>query len=167
MKRSSSHALLRAARLAHLYLGVFTAPALLFFAFTGALQTFSLHETSKGGSYMPPRWAVVLGQIHKKQTPVVALKKYAAPVPKGEPSIAATAESQYESAKSSYHYPLGETPRVHHPLPMKIFFLAVSVGLLLSTTTGICMSYKYMRDRRVVTALVVLGILIPVILVFV
>jgi hypothetical protein len=57
--------------------------------------------------------------------------------------------------------------RVHHPLPMKIFFLVVSIGLLLSTLTGIYMSYKYMRDRRVVTALLVLGVVFPVALVFV
>src|SRR5277367_4679096 len=72
---SKSHALLRAMRLLHLYIGVFTVPALLFFAFTGALQTFSLHETTRGSSYKPPAWAVTLGQIHKKQTPIVAPKK--------------------------------------------------------------------------------------------
>src|ERR1700727_974858 len=72
---SSSHTFLRYTRLIHLYLGVFITPALLFFAFTGALQTFSLHETTRGSSYKPPAWAVVLGQIHKKQTPVVPVRK--------------------------------------------------------------------------------------------
>jgi len=36
---SASHKLLKYLRLLHLYTGVFIAPALLFFAFTGALQT--------------------------------------------------------------------------------------------------------------------------------
>ena len=63
---SSLHTLLKYVRLVHLYLGVFIAPALLFFAFTGALQTFSLHETTRGSNYKPPAWAIVLGQIHKK-----------------------------------------------------------------------------------------------------
>jgi uncharacterized iron-regulated membrane protein len=54
---SSSHTLLKSTRLIHLYIGVFIAPALLFFAFTGALQTFSLHETTRGSSYRPPAWA--------------------------------------------------------------------------------------------------------------
>ena len=62
-------------RLVHLYLGIFTAPALIFFAFTGALQTFSLHETTRGSAYKPPAWAVTLGQIHKKQTPVVPVRR--------------------------------------------------------------------------------------------
>ncbi len=51
---SSSHTFLRYTRLVHLYIGVFIAPALLFFALTGALQTFSLHETTRGSSYKPP-----------------------------------------------------------------------------------------------------------------
>ena len=50
---------------------------------------------------------------------------------------------------------------------MKIFFLTVAIALFLSTLTGIYMSYKYMRNRRVVTTLLVLGIVIPVALVFV
>jgi hypothetical protein len=57
--------------------------------------------------------------------------------------------------------------RTHHPLPLKIFFLIVSVSLFLSTLTGIYMSYKYMRNRTMVTALLILGTAIPVILAFV
>jgi hypothetical protein len=59
---SSSHTFLKYTRLTHLYIGVFISPALLFFAFTGALQTFSLHETTRGSSYKPPAWAVTLGR---------------------------------------------------------------------------------------------------------
>src|SRR5260370_726866 len=72
---SSSHTVLKYLRLIHLYTGIFIAPALLFFAFTGALQIFSLHETTRGSSYKPPAWAVMLGQIHKKQTPIVPVRK--------------------------------------------------------------------------------------------
>src|SRR5271154_2239015 len=71
---SSSHTLLKYLRLVHLYIGVFIAPALLFFAFTGALQTFSLHETTRGSSYKPPAWAVTLAKTHKKQTRVAPAK---------------------------------------------------------------------------------------------
>ena len=58
---------LKAARLLHVYLGVFFAPAILFFALTGALQTFSLHEEARGSAYKPPVWIVRLAQLHKKQ----------------------------------------------------------------------------------------------------
>ena len=74
-----SRAFLKYTRVTHLYLGVFTAPALLFFAFTGALQTFSLHETTHSSNYKPPAWAVTLAQIHKKQTSVVPVRKFPPP----------------------------------------------------------------------------------------
>lgn len=174
MTRSSSHAFLRAMRLVHLYLGVFTAPALLFFAFTGALQTFSLHETTKGSSYKPPQWAVVLGQIHKKQTPVVPVRRQppAAAVaaqsgPAGAGAPGATGQGRGAQVREGSAGSGGMLARVHHPLPMKIFFLVASIALFLSTLTGIYMSYKYMRDRRVTMILLVLGIAIPVALVFV
>lgn len=157
---SSSHRTLKMFRQLHLYIGVFTAPALLFFAFTGALQTFSLHETTGGSSYTPPRWAVVLGQIHKKQTPVVAAKK--PPKPAAVAKLDAPASQGAHEAEAA-----PPAVRQHHPLPLKIFFLIVAIGLALSTITGIYMSYKYTREKSLTTVLLVLGILIPLALVFV
>ena len=45
-------------RLAHYYVGVFFAPWIIFFAFTGVLQVFKLHETYRQtpgaqGDWMP------------------------------------------------------------------------------------------------------------------
>lgn len=65
---SPTHRLLRIARSIHLHLGVFSAPMLLFFAITGGLQTFGLHEASRGSSYAPPAWLASMAQLHKKQT---------------------------------------------------------------------------------------------------
>jgi hypothetical protein len=151
---SSSHALLKYIRLIHLYLGVLSAPALLFFAFTGALQTFSLHETTRGSSYKPPAWAVTLAQIHKKQTPVV-------PVKKTPPPDKATADKP--SNPESKPADAAPAPK-HNALPLKIFFLLVSIGLFLSTLSGIYMSYKYIRNRRLITALLLAGIILPIVL---
>ena len=150
---SSSHTLLKYLRLIHLYTGVFIAPALLFFAFTGALQTFSLHETTRGSSYKPPAWAVTLAQIHKKQTPIVPNKKTPPP-----DKAAADKPSKSESNPSD-----APTPK-HNALPLKIFFLLVSIGLFLSTLSGIYMSYKYIRNRRLITALLLAGIILPIVL---
>lgn len=145
--------MLRFLRHCHLYLGVFTAPALIFFAFTGALQTFSLHEAHRGSSYKPAKWAVVLGQIHKKQTPVVPVRKAAPPV------AAQTGAPTPASAP---------TPaRPHHPLPMKIFFLIVSLALFVSTATGLVMSYRHIRKRSLINWLLFAGVVIPICLVFV
>lgn len=175
MSRSSAHAFLRICRLTHLYLGIFTAPALVFFAFTGALQTFSLHETTRGSSYKPPAWAVNLGQIHKKQTAVV--RKRPNELPDGantfnerRPHVSAdqAAGGVRSTSAAVATLPLESTAgRKHHLLPLKIFFLIVSIGLFLSTLTGIYMSYKYMRNRITITALLMLGLVIPFVLLFV
>jgi hypothetical protein len=165
---SSAHKLLKYLRLIHLYIGVFIAPALLFFAFTGALQTFSLHETTRGSNYKPPAWAVVLGQIHKKQTPIVPVRKPApadkagerATPEKTQPSSSPTQPAPVEAPK-----PTGDAaPRSHNALPLKYFFLLVSIGLFVSTLSGLYMSYKYIRNRRLITIILLAGIIVPVLL---
>ncbi len=47
---------------------------------------------------------------------------------------------------------------------MKIFFLLVAIGLFTSTLTGIYMSYKFIRNKLVVTALLIAGTIIPLLL---
>jgi hypothetical protein len=155
-------------RTLHLYLGAFTAPALLFFAFTGALQSFSLHETTQGSSYKPPAWIATLAQLHKKQTTEVPVRR---PRPdggsaerqkmKGAPS-AATSPDQPQSA--SQQPPAGQAPKPKSHLPMKIFFLLVSVGLFLSTLTGIYMAYRYSRRKLLITGLLLAGVILPLLL---
>jgi hypothetical protein len=166
---SQSRALLRNARLLHLYLGVFTAPALLFFAFTGALQTFSLHETTQGSSYKPPAWIASLAQLHKKQTPEVPVRRpkpesapHGGPGATGESRPAARPKAEPSSAQGNA--PNAPAPKPKSHLPMKIFFLIVSVGLFLSTVTGIYMSYRYMRNWLVITALLAAGVMLPLLL---
>ncbi len=164
---SSSHRFLKYFRLIHLYTGVFIAPALLFFAFTGALQTFSLHETTRGSSYKPPAWAVTLGQIHKKQTPVVPVRKPPPPdkqADKGTPEKAQPSTTS-QPAPVEAPKPTGEAAsKSHNPLPLKCFFLLVSIGLFVSTLTGLYMSYKYLRNRRLITVILLCGIVFPVLL---
>jgi hypothetical protein len=52
-------------RLWHHYIGFLIAPSLLFFAATGALQLFSLHEAH--GDYQPPALVQMLANVHKDQ----------------------------------------------------------------------------------------------------
>jgi hypothetical protein len=183
--RTGSHALLKVLRKIHLYLGVFTAPALIFFAFTGALQTFSLHETTQGSSYKPPAWAVALGQLHKKQTTVVPLRKQR-PGPGSGPASGAGSGAEASKgdrgmraadipgAKASRpadpgsdtggKAPEAPAPKQKSHLPMKIFFLVVSVGLFLSTLTGVYMAYRYSRRRLLMSGLLAAGVVLPLLL---
>src|SRR5215469_13873414 len=61
----------------HSYIGVFIAPSVLFFALTGALQLFSLHEAR--GDYRPPTLIEALGKVHKDQVLQAGGKKKPAP----------------------------------------------------------------------------------------
>ena len=151
---STSHAVLRFLRKVHLYIGVFITPALLFFAFTGAMQTLSLHETTQGSSYVPPAWLVTLGQLHKKQTTIVPVRKPRPPSP----------DKSASDAGPKPKSPEAPAPKQNSHLPMKIFFLLVSVGLLTSTLTGIYMAYKYIHSKLVITGLLLAGIVIPLLL---
>ncbi len=150
---------LRLFRKTHLYFGLFISPALLFFALTGAVQTLSLHEAA-GSSYKPPAVLAELGQLHKKQTTVMSVRK----APEGG---AAREGRQPDHAGAS---PGAAQPAVtlagkqKQHLPMKIFFLAVAVGLLTSTATGVYMSYKYERSRLLVTGTLLAGLVVPLVL---
>jgi hypothetical protein len=152
------HATLKFLRKVHHYIGIFSSPALLFFAITGAMQTFSLHETTQGSSYKPPAWIAQLAQLHKKQTTTVPVRKQRLPTPENAPGPAAPAPSQNGQSASA-----PPAPQKSH-LPMKIFFLLISVSLTLSTLTGIYMSYKYSRGPWVVTGLLVAGVVAPLLL---
>jgi hypothetical protein len=166
--------LLKSARLTHLYFGVFITPALIFFAFTGAIQTFSLHETTKGSNYKPPAILVELGQLHKKQTIVVPQRK--APKPEAAPSTPQDAPQKHDHADhakpdvdasaSPAQPPTPATPpqKVHNLLPMKIFFLIVSIGLFTSTITGLYMAYTYIRNKLLVTLTLLAGVAVPLLL---
>ena len=174
---------LRLIRKTHLYFGLFISPALLFFAFTGALQTFSLHETTRGRDYTPPQWAVVWSQIHKKQTWIVPPHK-APPAPKppatsgvgsqAGPTPASPADSTSPASRerpapdSGAARKTGDVPtpgpEARSHLPLKIFFLLVSIGLFTSTLTGVTMAYKYERGKLLVTALLLAGAVIPLLL---
>jgi hypothetical protein len=164
----TSHKTLKLVRQIHLYVGLFISPALLFFAFTGAMQTFSLHETTRGSSYKPPAWIVTLAQVHKKQTATVPVRKLAPPggdkhavdKPTDEKAKAdggATAPKGLDAAALS-------APKPKSHLPMKIFFLLVAIGLFTSTVTGIYMAYKFNRSKVVVTVLLVAGVVVPLLL---
>ncbi len=150
---ATNPSLLKTVRQIHLYFGVFIAPALLFFAFTGFVQTFSLHETTRGSSYQPPKILVELGQLHKKQTLVVPERKPQPPAPSGKSPETPQPKSDATPARPAKQQNLW---------PMKLFFALVSIGLVSSTLSGLYMAYKYGRNATVITELWIAGIVVPV-----
>ena len=163
---SASHAFLKLARQLHLYIGVFIAPAVLFFAFTGGLQGFGLHETSRGSDYKPPAWLAIAAQLHKKQTDVLPVRKprpmdaeNRQPAPSMPmPTQAANAPAPQPSKPEA---PVGP---VRHPLPLKIFSAFVSFGLFVSTLLGLYMAYRYTRKHMLISLLLAAGTMFPIVL---
>ena len=165
---SASHQFLKLVRQIHLYVGVFIAPALLFFALTGGLQVFSLHETTRGSDYKPPAWLVTLAQVHKKQTTFVPAHKpkpmdadrHPAPGAAADPASGATA-SPVAPMQIKPEAPHGEQK---NPLPLKVFFAFVALGLFVSTLIGLYMAYRYTRRAMLVSVILLAGAVLPIVL---
>lgn len=141
----------------HLYLGVFTAPMLLFFAVTGGLQVFSLHETTRGSSYAPPAWLASAAQLHKKQTLVM-------PQRRRPPAQAGDDKAQSAPELRAREEPV--RPAKQNLLPMKVFFALVALGLLVSVLSGLYMAWRFTRRPGVFGAVFGAGILVPLLLLF-
>jgi hypothetical protein len=177
----TSASALKLVRQIHLYISVFIAPAILFFALTGALQTFGLHETAQGSDGKPPAWIVTLTQIHKHETATVPVRKprpasdnpradkqnrstdALADASKSAQAPAAT-DSPATPAIPAILSPKPPAPVQKSHLPMKIFFLLVALGLFASTLTGSYMTCMYNRGKIVITGLFLAGIIVPLIL---
>ena len=57
-----------------------------------------------------------------------------------------------------------KTETKRSPLPMTIFFVLVSLGLFISTLTGLYMSFRYARNKVAVSGALVAGVLVPLLL---
>ncbi len=143
--------ILRRLRQLHLWLGMLFAPAILFFAATGALQTFDFHETEDG--IAPPKWIATIAAIHKKQDfpkprkpkppEVVGAAASAAPAP--DPSAAPAAPK-------------------HSPWPLKIFVGFMSIGLMFSTILGITIALNNRLTRRTSQIMLGAGTVLPILM---
>ncbi len=131
----------------HRYLGVFFTPAIVFFAFSGALQTFNLHKGAHRGDPPTYPWIAAMASLHQDQ------ELYEAPAPK--PAIAAPAEG----AKPK---PEAEQPEEHSSMPLKLFVVALAIGLCASSLAGLYIAFSNPRVRLPVGLTLAAGMLLPV-----
>lgn len=143
--------ILRRVRQFHLWLGMLFAPAILFFAFTGALQTFDFHETEDG--IAPPKWIATIAAIHKKQD-FPKPRKPRPPEPAGAAASAAPAPGS--SA--------GPAAPKHSPWPLKIFVGFMSIGLIFSTILGITIALNNRLTRRTSQIMLGAGTVLPILM---
>ncbi len=138
----------------HLYLAVFFAPSILFFALTGAVQLFGLHE-SHGTTYRPPSVIEKLSQVHIHQ-------RYALKPVRPRPPAAKPTDAAASAAKSA---PPKPQEKKASTLAIQIFFLGTAVGLTLASLLGLWIGLTQGRLRKVSAVLAVLGVIAPIVLV--
>ena len=126
----------RRLRSLHHYLGVFFAPAIVFFAVSGAIQTFRLNEAPAA-----PAWMAWIASVHKNQTPPRP-RAVEAPRPTREPRRPAR-------------------PPARSVFPLKVFVGIMSIGLTLSALLGIALALAAPARRRGALAMLALGTLLP------
>jgi hypothetical protein len=135
----------------HSYIGLFIAPSVLFFALTGAMQLFSLHEAH--GTYQPPAVVEKLSSVHKDQ--VFEFGDHHGQQPEAAPhaDVAPHADADEQADKTGSQTVL-----------LKVFFLLIAICLAVSTVLGLWMGLTLMRRKPLAWLLVACGTLIPVVL---
>jgi hypothetical protein len=139
----------------HAYVGTFIAPSVLFFAMTGLLQIYNLHEAHPG--YTPPSFVEKLAAVHKDQR----LATPHGPSAGERPPPNGSAFAQHDHDESH-----GHEPRQHDGATslLKAFFALVAIGLIFSTGSGIWMALQHARRKRVYLVLLLTGTLVPALL---
>ena len=128
----------RSLRLYHHYIGVFLAPAILFFAFSGLIQVIGLQDQRNPA---PPAWISYISGIHKDQAPPKPHPKQ----PAGAPNNAGHDEHQHAAFA-----------------PLKIFAMLTAIGLFVTTLIGLTIALTNRKLRPVSWVMLALGIAVPV-----
>ncbi|WP_394761213.1 hypothetical protein [Phenylobacterium sp.] len=134
----------------HVYLSVFVAPSLLFFAATGALQTFRIPDQKTA-----PMVIQKLARLHKDD--VFAEKP---PRPKRAESHDAGKGSEAKSPEK----PPEKPPEKRSVTAMKWFGVTVSIGMAITTLFGLWMALVYSRNKLLVWLLLMAGIATPMVI---
>jgi hypothetical protein len=131
-------------RAVHYYAGVFFAPTIIFFAFSGVLQVFKLHEAYRSTPGAQGDWIAWMSQVHKESAliPPKAAPTKAAPRPDTPPAA----------------------PRPEKSSLFKWFAALMGVSLIGASLAGLWIAYNYPKRRRSFFAALGAGIVVPIVL---
>jgi len=136
---------LRNLRRWHHYVGVFLAPSILFFAFTGFIQVVGWQDQRNPP---PPGWVSWMAGIHKHQE-----------APKPRQPVAAKPSGAPVAKRDDDHDHEAE-PFV----PLKLFALLTAIGLLVTTLIGLAVALGTRATRRTASIVLAAGVVIPALL---
>ena len=140
----------RRLRRVHQYVGVFFAPLLIFFAFSGAFQTLGWHEDRGQGP--PQGWIAWMASIHKDQV-----------LPRPERRQPSAGSPREGSAAGATH----PSPHPNQSLSaLKVLVLMMALGLIASALLGVMIALINRKTRRTAVAVLACGALVPVLMLF-
>jgi hypothetical protein len=145
----------------HLFLGTFFAPAIVFFAFSGILQIFGLHEREGREGPPPAAWIAELAEIHKNQH----LRVEAAP--RNEVKHAPDVQDEHDGHESPNHAQSTSAKSVAPTWALKAFCLLMAIGLIGTSLLGITIALQNPRTRRNAWISLMAGLLLPLLLLYV
>jgi hypothetical protein len=149
----------------HSYIGLLTAPSLIFFSLTGAYQIFGLHEAE--GDYHPPALLEKLSSVHRDQV----LKPHHGHDDHDDHGAHDDHDKDSGAAKmpgkADQQHPDDDDEVKGLTLVLKWYFTAVAVALTVSALLGIWMGITQIGRRSTSWALLLAGILIPLALLLV
>lgn len=122
----------------HIYLSFFVAPCLIFFAVTGAFQTFRIPDQKTA-----PVLLQKLARVHRDS--VFAVK----PPPR---AVDDHAQKQAARPKPKPSFSVQAT---------RWLFVVVSILIVVTTLMGLWMGLAYSRDRMVLWLLLLAGAVVP------
>jgi len=140
---------LRSLRQWHHYIGVFLAPAILFFAFSGLIQVLGWQDARNPP---PAGWVSAIAGIHKHQM----LPKPRPPKPDADRKPAAAKGGGHDDDRDRGAF-----------APLKVFALLTAIGLFVTTLIGVTIALGTRTMRRKSLIALALGIVVPVVLLLV
>ena len=127
-------------RTVHYYAGVFFAPTIIFFALSGVLQLFKLHESYRATPGAQGDWIAWMSQVHKESALIP---------PKAAPAAAPAKQAP---------------PRPERSSPFKWFAALMGVSLIGASLAGLWIAFNYPKRRQAFYAALVAGLILPIIL---
>ena len=143
-------------RTLHSDMAIFTAPSILFFALTGALQLFDLHESH--GGYQAPVLIEKLGRLHKDQVFAREDRHPNANTDKPVGSAPGIAGTAVPAAAVDGGDPVSAGV-------LKWFFLLVTLVLASTTGLGLWLGLRRSLRRPLSWFLLLSGLVLPVLIV--
>jgi hypothetical protein len=136
----------------HACIGMLIAPSVIFFASTGLLQIYNLHEAH--GSYAPAPLVEKLSAVHKDQ--VFKLDDHGGPPTSSQAGPPSAGGDAAPPPEVKHHKPKAAVTL------LKAYFASVAAALIVSTLAGIWIALGSGFRRWTYVGLLALGTAIPV-----